>query len=417
LSQKEIPFWVDRFRKEKGEPLSQRMDEMMLYFLPFWRFTTQVFYSLFNQSSFVLFPENSEMEILTKDWDINFSAHLSNDLGLATLGMRPDWLKLKLLTDMALLKEGEVLSLELDSSSAKERGSKSLHLYLDGKKSAEEQLVFKLLEESLSLIYFPLWVVNFIAGGEKHYQIIDGITERTLKQSHGYFELKKNQNGKTEHLVPLKIIPHRCPNCGWDLPVDPFHLVFPCDNCQRIWKISGNGYESVKGQIAKVREDHMEEDLSDCNYYPFWVFETRPKQETKFSIQSLVELFPSEIGWFKVKDKSQPFLFYVPAFEIKNLNKIPTISLAFTRTQPELETQIWENEKLSGAIRSEEDAKKLAELLWTVLFFSRANTESNDCPDLALENAKLVWCPYYEEGIFLRDAVVGFAFQTIKSSI
>ena len=417
VEKKEIPFLLDRFRKEKGECLSRRVDEIKLYYLPFWRFTSAVFYSLIDDSSGESFREVKEAEILTKDWDINFTAHHSNDFSLSTLGMRPEWLNLILLTDENLTQAGEVLNPEIDSSSAKDKALQSLHLLMEDHRSSEMELVNRFLDETLSLIYFPIWTVNFITGEGKHSQVIDGITGRILKQSPGYFELKKNENRKNQEICLPKIIPHRCPNCGWDLPVTPFHLVFPCENCRRIWKISENSYQRVNGEIAKIKDTSITDPSKTINYYPFWVFETRPQKENEFSIQKLTELLPSEIGWFKVRDKSKPFLFYIPAFEIRNLCKIPVLSLILTRTQPDLETETWRKIELTGAVMSPEDSQKIAEIAWIYLLSSKMNIPLDEWRDLIFENGKIVWYPYYEEGSFMEDAVTGYTFQTYKPQV
>ncbi len=414
LSHREVPFIVDRFRKKRKETLPDKIEQIKLCYLPFWRLTVQVFYAKINLSFLASPQEEKEIELLTKDWDINFPAHISNDLKIATLGMRPDWLKLKLLTGINLLKEGQVLNPELDPKEAKEKALKSLNFFMQNKKSMEEELVLKLADENLSLIYFPLWVVNFMAGEEKYFQIIDGIAKRTLFQSRSNFELKTNINEGTKESYSLKIVPHRCPNCGWDLPVLPFHLVFPCENCQRVWKISEQGYLPVKAEIAAPEGQKTNTATRTIEYYPFWVFQAKPWDKRDFTIRKLVELFPSEIGWFQVRDKSKPFLFYVPAFEIKNLNKIPSISLAFTRSQPDLEKKSWETEKLNGAIRSEEDARKIAELLWLGLIHSKINLKADNCKDLILENAKIIWYPFQQEGAFLTDSSIGYSFQKTR---
>ncbi|MGB8658586.1 MAG: hypothetical protein WCE90_12515 [Candidatus Zixiibacteriota bacterium] len=413
--QKQIPFLVDRFRKENGESLSKKVEEANLCYLPYWRFTSEVFYALIDHSFSGSIEEGREAEILSREWDTNFPAHVSNDLGLPTLGMRPEWLKLRLLTDGSLIQVGEVLELELDSLSAKDQALQSFHLLLETKETSGRELIVKPLSEILSLIYFPLWVVNFIAGGGSHHQIIDGITGRTLKQSAGYFELKRNGGGQAQELCSPKIVPHRCPECGWDLPLDPFHLVFPCGNCDRIWKISDSGYVPIVRNIAKAEEGRSTNPGSSVGYYPFWVFETKPQKERTFSIQDLAQLLPSEIGWFKVQDKSRPFLFYIPAFEMKNLGKIPTISLAFTRSQPDFKEETKEKTALVGAVRSEEDAKRIAEILWLSLISSKMNLDFDQWKDVLFENGTMIWFPFYEEGNFLEDAVTGYAFQRIKS--
>jgi predicted Zn-ribbon and HTH transcriptional regulator len=414
LSRREVPFIVDRFRKEQKEALPDRIEQIKLCYLSFWRFTAQVFYAKINLSFLASPQEEKEIEILTKDWDINFPAHISNDLKIATLGMRPDWLKLKFLTGINLLKDGQVLDQELSPKEAKEKAAKSLNFFMQDKKSREEELILKLVDENLSLLYFPLWVVNFIAGEEKYFQIIDGIAKRTLFQSRSHFELKTNISEGAKESYSLRIVPHRCPNCGWDLPVLPFHLVFPCENCQRVWKISEEGYLPVKAEITAPEGQKTKTATGAIEYYPLWVFQAKPRDDGNFTIRKLAELFPSEIGWFQVRDKSKPFLFYVPAFEIKNLNKIPSISLAFTRSQPDLEKKSWETEKLNGAIRSEEDARKIAELLWLGIIHSKINFRADNCKDLILENAKIIWYPFQQEGAFLTDSSIGYSFQKTK---
>jgi len=411
LSQREIPFIVDRFRKEQEQPLSSKIQDIKLYYLPFWRFSTQVFYSRVNLTFLAPQQEEKEVEILTKDWDTNFPAHLSNDLGLVTLGMRPDWLKLRLLTDLNCLKQGQILDLETNPSEAREKALRGLDFLMQSKKSAEDELILKLLDENLSLIYFPLWVVNFITEEEKYYQVIDGVVKRTLLQKPGYFDLRLNEKKENKPSYTLKIIPHRCPNCGADFKVADFHLVFPCDNCRKIWRISEQGYQPVQGELVAPSGEKIKAQSKSIEYYPFWVFEASPQKEKNFNIEKLAELFPSEIGWFMAKDKSRPFLFYIPAFEIKNLNKIPSISLAFTRIQPQLEEKNREQEKLQGAIRSDEDAKKLAELLWLGLLYSKMNLDVDEWKDLNFGNAKIIWYPFQQEGAFLTDLFAGYSFQ------
>lgn len=414
LKKREVRFLVDRFRKTNGQSLSKRTDQIKLFYLPFWRFTAEVFYTIVDQTSLIPSPDDSEEEILTKDWDINFAAHIENDLGVATLGIRSQWLKLNILTHRRLLKDGEVLNLNTNSSEAKGRALKSLHLYTDKKKSWEDELVLRLLEERLSLIYFPFWVVNFIAPEGKFFQTIDGITKRTLKQGSGYFELKQGNQEDAEKLNPLKIVPHRCPNCAWDLPVTPFHVVFPCNNCKRIWKLSQNGYKQVTGETAKPSQDQQVAPSKSMGYYPFWVFQTKFQSEQIMSIQDVLKLLPSEIGLFTVQDKSRAFLFYVPAFKMKNLNNISAVGSAFTRTQPTWQPETSKQEKLEGVLITEEDAKELAQIMWINLVCSKTNLDLETWRKLEFENARIIWLPFYKDGIFLRDTLIDYAFQKVR---
>jgi len=419
LKKRSIPFLVDRFRKEKGTSLPRSMGQVELFYLPFWRFTSQVFYAVFREpdlSSILKTPDEDRQtdEILTKDWDLNFSAHTSNDLGITTLGMRPDWLELRILHHQARLEQqGEVLSLETDSSVLKERALKFLRFFVEKKKEPEDEVVLRLLEEHISLIYFPLWVANFVAPEGEFFHVIDGVTRRTLKEGKGHFERKLGHSKSDGRFDNLRILPHRCPNCGWDLPVKAFHVVFPCNNCGRLWKLDNGWYRQVRGEAARPAEDSEINSSRPATYYPFWVFEMRLGQNRSASIQEIFELLPSEISLLNAKNKSQPFLFYVPAFELRNLSKIPDIGRAFVCNQPDLKRERANKRNLKGVFISERDAKKVAEILWLSLIWGRANLDLDDWRSPTFENGRILWCPFYQEGTFLRDGVIGYSFQKV----
>jgi LSD1 subclass zinc finger protein len=419
LKERSISFLVDRYKKESRQSLPKRIDETRLFFLPFWRFNAQAFYAVNKQPDFLsspLHPDEKEEteEIRTKDWDINFTAHMTNNLGISTLGMRPDWLNLKLLTEKTYMEEkGEILQLEIDSGSAKRRALKSLEFYLERKKSPEDELILRLVEEHLSLIYFPLWLVNFITSQGKFHLVIDGITKRTLKEDSGYFDLRDKKGDEVEKFHPLKMVPHRCPNCGWDLPVASFHVVFPCGNCKRIWQIHQGTYRQITGEIARAKEEPQIASSESLICHPLWVFEMRLQKEESSSIERIFKVLPSEVGLFGIKDKSTLFLFYIPAFEMKNLYKIPDVGLAFIRTQPDLETDSPKGEKLKGVFISEDDAKKIAELLWLNLISRKANLDLNDLKNPTFKNGRIIWCPFYRDGTFLQDAIIGYCFQKV----
>jgi len=410
---------VDRFRKQSGASLPKRMGRMKLYYLPFWRFTSQVFCAIFREPDLSSVLEAPDQEgrtdkILSRDWDLNFSAHRSNDLGIATLGMRPDWLELRILTRQDRLEQrGEVLSVETDSSAVRERALESVCFFMERKKEPGDELILRLLEEHTSLIYFPLWVADFVAPEGEFFHVIDGVTKRTLKEGKGCFESRPGHFKGKDKSDQLSILPHRCPNCGWDLPVRAFHVVFPCSNCRRLWKLEEGRYRQVRGEVVKPAIDSEINSSRPATYYPFWVFEIKLGQGKSTSIGEMSELLPSEIGLFQAKNKSQPFLFYVPAFELRNLSKVPDIGRAFVCNQPDLKRERANRHNLKGVFISEVDAKKLAEILWLSLIWRRASLGSNAPIGPTFERGRILWCPFVQEGTFLRDAVVGYSFQKV----
>ncbi len=106
----------------------------------------------------------------------------------------------------------------------------------------------------------------------------------------------------------------------------------------------------------------------------------------------------------------------MPAFELANLKKVAEIGLAYIRTQPQLETQNLRGENLEGVLISEDDAKRMAELLWTNLISRKADLDLRTRMNPEFERGRVIWCPCHRQGAFLRDAVIGYSFQESRVS-
>jgi hypothetical protein len=96
------------------------------------------------------------------------------------------------------------------------------------------------------------------------------------------------------------------------------------------------------------------------------------------------------------------------------LKKVADIGLAYVRTQPNLETVTGKKEDLKGVLISEEDAKKMAEILWFNLISSKIDLALDDWKNPHFGNGKIIWCPCRKQGTFLRDVVIGYSFQKVN---
>lgn len=101
------------------------------------------------------------------------------------------------------------------------------------------------LHRLLALVYFPFWVIEVRAGTRRHAAIVDG-TAGTIT-AWGVDPERLAVLVAPPAVAPpvLGFRPLVCPNCGWDLPVDPCEVVFHCATCQRAWQLAPDRLEPV----------------------------------------------------------------------------------------------------------------------------------------------------------------------------
>jgi hypothetical protein len=285
----------------------------------------------------------------------------------------------------------------------------------DGKETVEI-LKTQLIGEHFSLLYFPFYCFEAEGGGEEMTLIVDGLNGMVVKGQMDPDALKADDTAIPHK--PLGFIPFKCPNCGWDLPFRPNSRVHLCRICAKAWQEAGGAFHETAFHVAGAGE--RTEAIEGWIYLPFWVLtaEIKTSGKTYQSLKDFYDLFPLP----KVQDpgvlSQRPIRFFIPAFKVRNPVAVDKFAAQLTRTQPAFETLEPEKTDL-GKIRIADlslplrEALEMAQLLLFSMAPHRAKRTLAEIKDASVHprGGHLLWLPFQEQGIFLREANTDFAIQ------
>jgi predicted RNA-binding Zn-ribbon protein involved in translation (DUF1610 family) len=363
-----------------------RITEASLFYLPFYHLRGKIFQlvpepqddSLVRHSA-----DTNRRQVKTKYLDKSFLATNLEGLKLYSLGVRTSVLQLKLFKKGTLRDRGNVYPVTLGIERALEIGLGKNH-----KTSANSRV----LSRMLSIVYAPVWEVN-VKGIDREFSLIIDALGETIIEHQAPFHFLTNHltEGKSSSFPTISFHALTCPNCGWDIPPDSSLYVFVCTNCHWVWECGVDGFRETRGAIAKAPGEN---ELPRLIYFPFWIFpaqgENRRPQQGKTGIAKL----------------------FIPAFKVRDLSVIYRLATVFTNVQPELDLMPLSNDlpaaQVEGAVMKWEDARELADLL-VCNGTKKIHLLSQDKP-----SRQLVWLPFYEKGIYLRDALLNSGIQKAK---
>jgi hypothetical protein len=153
-------------------------------------------------------------------------------------------------------------------------------------------------------------------------------------------------------------------------------------------------------------------------YLAFWRLTGIIKaQEKEYkTLKEFYELFPLPRVLDEEAIKKRNISFYIPAIRIKNVRMVDKFSAQLTLAQPqftESEIDTIEDLDLSDVWLPLKEAKEMAH----VLLYSMTKKEHKKTKNFVkyaqihFTNARLLWIPFMEKGIYLRESQTDFALQ------
>jgi ribosomal protein S27E len=399
------------------EVLGAEIAEQHLVYAPYWRVSGMFFQWIFGKKHFTASYGTSAWETLkelkARPWFRTFPAFDSSKWGPPSIGLRAQTLKIwpfnkqKMGPDLLLVTQSisykEAAKLVRDSI---ERIRTSNDIEIEMAKS-------ELVGDRYSLLFFPFYCYTLERSAQRSVFIVDALSHRVIKGTIDMDELKDNPASDTIPYRPLKFLPFRCPNCGWDFPFKPHAQIHVCRACGQAWEERGGEYVPVPYSVAE-----KDESAPGCKYLPFWrltaVINAGDAQYK--TLKEFFTLFPLP----RVMDgdalQKRDIFFYIPAFRIKDVRAVDKFSAQLTRTQPQFALTAAlarEQRELYDASLSMRDAKEMAH----VLLFSMTKRDHKATKDivskaeLEITHTLLLWLPFLEKGIYLRESHTDFALQ------
>jgi len=385
-----------------------------LFFLPYWRLKGMVFKWVFGKDP----QSNAIKELQTKHLDQTFPAYKGIDVGLRSFGIRPGALKLCFFDRSRMSEMGAIMKVALPFKEAADRVTSLMQAGIDETNFQVHLESTHLVGERYSIIYFPFWMIKVSLGQKSRILILDAVANtvtRTLTEDQWQTMVNKAEKGPAPvSFKQVSFIPFKCPNCGWDLPLHQFDFIHLCTTCQRAWMERGGQFRAVAFEVASSPNGAGQ----PLVYLPFWVFpvEIRSNGQVLKAVADLHAfslMFPTRVP----KDTDQnPLRFFIPAMEIRNIATANKVATSVTNAQPTTDYMPKESLgecKLSGAFLPPKAAKEMALVLLCSLTpeNNRKRQEFVENADISMGKMHLLWWPFYEQRLFLRDALCGCGIQ------
>jgi len=341
-------------------------------------------------------------ELATRHIDRTLPALDVPGLNVCSLGLRPEVIKLSLFEKEAVLKRGLLSPLGNGGEDIERRG------YAPARQG--EIVARKVIGRTRSLIHFPFWVVEAEAdGGQSAIAVLDGVSGDVTNADAPPALLDRLVAKDGNHFETVGLRPLKCPECAADLPVRQRDVLFFCGSCGQAWYISGTELNRVPYSVIPRGKTG-----NDMEYLPFWFIQARVLSGSGeiSSKYDLTRLAPG-LRVPQEEDKKIPLRFFVPAFEIGNLNILSRLAAGFTRAQP-----VWPAGRppeglapTRGCFISPEDALELAPLI----LFTLVPKGNKRALAFALESkvevrdAGLVLVPFSRTRLDYVDELLGLA--------
>lgn len=267
----------------------------------------------------------------------------------------------------------------------------------------------KVIGRTRSIIHFPFWIIEASARGgqEVVLAVVDGVNGDVTNDAAppGLLDSLVARDGN--HFETVGMRPMKCPNCGADLPVRLRDVVFFCAGCGKAWYIRDT-------ELLQIPYDAIPRKgaAAGGEYFPFWVMEARvvSNGETIGNKYELTRLAPG-IRVPQEADRQIPLRFFVPAFQIANLNILSRLAGNFTHAQP-----VWQGEELPrgatparGCFISLEDVLELAPLILFTLV-PKGNKRALKFAlgaSVEVKRTELVLVPFSRSAMDYTDEIIG----------
>jgi len=407
LIPREVKFHIDRHLKKEKLPLVSRWQDIVQVYLPFWRFSAAAFIVHLPRHRDIVEFECAANDDLTDgpvsdvkitNKEISFCADERSNWGIASLGLRTQVVRLNPVNE-EFQQNNHLVVPSVDRRAAGPRFGTTIKAMAGSVAKTGWSTDVSVAGLKESIIYYPIWIANFINSEGPFSAQFDPLPKRVVSIAAGELEIPPADTGG-DGKSPIQIIPHRCPNCGEDLPDNARSVTYYCHNCRRLLVGKSNGYDRLR---VNVPEDADPKDT----LFPFWVFDLTgpgwPEQGRLLEDVNLLQMRPDR--------------FFMPAFEISNPLRMLRLLGHYNRLNSEHEFKFTEHPTDCYSFTDVTLSAAEAARFVVVLPSAYAAVKGYFTELLRVEREfdvpqpRLVWLPYTRDRYFWRDNLTGATIE------
>lgn len=390
-----------------------------LVYAPYWRVKGLLFQHVFGKKYENTLYGGTSFDTFKKlravAYNRTFPAFTSTHWEVFSLGLRAEVMKMWPYNKEKMGKDAVVLTEDVLLEEAAKKALQAPYLGGDPDKEKVELLRTELIGERYSLVYFPFYCFSIRNGGEESLMIVDALSHKVVKGDLSHSRLEEESGRKDIPYRPLHFIPFKCPNCGWDLPYRPRARIHLCRTCGRAWQEKGGSFQEVSYSVVEVQEGAESHGLI---YLPFWRLglSIRTPRRAYQNLKDFYELFPLPKIMDQEMLKKRSIHFHIPAFRIRNAAAVDRLAGQIARGQPEFsetKPEDFHDVHAADVWLPLEEAVEMANILLFSMTPKRARKTLETVKEarLHLEDSNLIWLPFTEKGLFLREVHTDFAVQ------
>ncbi len=397
-----LEIYKSSIAKNKGKVPEQ--ERVKTIYKPFWYVRGMVYCCHSN---------GTKNGIEARIWSHTFEANSSIAPSLHSLGLRSEVLDIEGYDSDRFSEEDIVLPVTVDKEEAEKEAVTAAEWGV-----AEPDWKYhktNIVGEKLLLIYYPIVAVQYKdrdQAGEKKDRtaLFDGVNGTPLGNGP---PVTVPEDNRINEEYRLKIVTHRCKNCGHDLESRDFDIVFNCSNCSRLWLLEGDDYKSQKVRLLKT-EDNLK-----TAYIPFWHFGISVKSQAAGlelkTIGDLAEFMRMGRHLLRDEDGGRQLRLYVPAIIARNAKAV--LKLAgrigtFQKNLPDDHKEVLEqNSLLNVSLTSDEAQEMLRPLIFLIIArIDRLAIQFYSDYEVTVTDSELIWYPFEDKGEYFLDRFHNYSF-------
>ncbi len=397
----EVRPLVDRYCKENGLPLTGSYFQIQSTLYPYWKIeavTLKVRNTVYEAE---LNPDAENFEdSQTEEREFTSVALMPYSGSCAagpasqeipfTLGARTDYIRMIPFADQNIGQDESCTAVLSPMQKAVEHLLAGVSRMGQLDTSSARPNSTELLHPKGSIVFFPYFIVDSQASSKLVRFVVDGVTGRVA----GHAVLDDVMPTASEEDPPkiefgaLGVVPHRCPNCGVDLPATR-SFVYQCHNCDHLFFMEKN--PMLNSELQETSGPLTEND----NLVPFWVFHLPPESSSQ-----LQRLFGG------IYQSNQ---LLIPGFRMRNLEAMFRLCKRMSSIAPKLPLGPCEKlaEKHLPVTISAEEAMTLVEVIWKRETVGRDLARSKAAPPFRPTEISLLFAPFHSEQYFFVDSISG----------
>jgi hypothetical protein len=357
--------------------------------------------------------------LLTRILDHTIPGYAGLEIGLSTLGIRAQALRLQPFGREHVEKRNSFLPLEIPLEQAQTDAEGLANVFFEAEELIPEVILHRIVGKNFSVIYCPIWYVECQHLRGREVFLIDAVGGSgigSLADGSGMQQkLKSEESRKSFEFSEIRFLPFRCPNCGWEFPFRPLSVLHFCPNCRRLFRErSGEWAETGFSVIPPPAGQSWEKLL----WVPFWRCKTvlESNGERLETMASFYQLAPPPRVVNAEKETRRLIYFYIPAVKFRDPHVIHNLASRLTFIQPDLKPASFPDGShplTAGASLPDADASEMGPVILGAMIPQgnrRARAYLKDCR-VDLQEPQIFYFPFAQADLFWKELSTGLSFQ------